>query len=339
MEMLAHGRKYLRIRALGLPLVLVATVLQGASLGRQDAWTPLKIFMTAGLLNVVGDVLLTINMGMGAAGAAIATLASQVAAAGYFCYKCMRVDPENKEGAVRLAYRGLPDKALVKKFSSMAVSLLLKAITTLGAYSLLTKTASTMGAMSLAAHQVTLQVWWLLSYIPEPASTAAQSLVARDMKERPWRVSKLVKVLYGTSWITGAAVALGTGIVLTIPQLSSLIVADPVVQKLLLVTAVPAMFAQVVCSVGSLSDGIAVGSGDYKHLPINSTISLVNLIVALQWAGRRGMGVAGVWMASSAFFISRIVVHLALNKTLRSLLFGRSRRGGRQSLQVASQAP
>jgi Na+-driven multidrug efflux pump len=63
----------------------------------------------------------------------------------------------------------------------------------------MTKAASTMGYLSLAAHQVTLQVWWLLSYFPEPASTAAQSLVARDIKDRPWRVPKLVKVLYGIS--------------------------------------------------------------------------------------------------------------------------------------------
>jgi putative MATE family efflux protein len=334
-EMLMHGRKYLRIRALGLPLVLVATVLQGASLGRQDAWTPLKIFLTAGLLNVIGDVWLTLHLNWGVTGAAVATLASQVTAAGYYCYKSMNPSPNNKKGTVRLTYKGLPDKELLRKFSSMAFSLLLKAITTMGAYSLLTKSASTMGAMSLAAHQVTLQVWWLLSYIPEPASTAAQSLVARDMKERPWRVPKLVKVLYGSSLITGAVIAAVTGIVLTVPRLSGMIVADPVVKSLLLATAAPAMLAQVVCSVGSLSDGLAIGSGDYKYLPLNSSLALVNLVIALHMVSRRGLGVAGVWMASSVFFISRLVGHLALSKKLRVLLCGSSRRQGQ--LQTIAQ--
>jgi Na+-driven multidrug efflux pump len=39
-EIMSLGTSYLKIRALGRPFVLVATVLQGASIGRQDAWTP-----------------------------------------------------------------------------------------------------------------------------------------------------------------------------------------------------------------------------------------------------------------------------------------------------------
>lgn len=319
-EMMAHGRKYLRIRALGLPLVLVATVLQGASLGRQDAWTPLKIFATAGIVNLIGDVWLTLGMGWGVMGAAVATLASQVAAAAYFMFKSMRLKPGRADGPVRLAYKGLPDREMLRKFCSMALSLLLKSITTMGAYSLLTKAASTMGAMSLAAHQVTLQVWWLLSYIPEPTSTAAQSLVARDIQQRPWRVPKLVKVLYGIAWSAGLCVAVATGIVLTVPQLASAIVADTVVQKLLLTTAVPAMIAQIFCSVGALSDGLAVGCGDYKHLPYNSALALLSLIVSLNWTSKRGMGVAGVWIASWSFHISRMLGHLLMSKTLRGYL-------------------
>jgi len=319
LDMLFHGRRYLRIRALGLPLVLVATVLQGASLGRQDAWTPLKIFAGAGLLNLVGDVWFTLQLGWGATGAAAATLAAQVGAALIYCM----YSRSPRKGAVRLTYKGVPDREMLSKFGSMALSLFLKAIVTMGAYSLMTKAASTMGSLSLAAHQVTLQVWWLLSYIPEPASVAAQSLVARDLQERPWRVHKLVKVLYGISWFAGGVVAVGTGMTLMIPRVASLIVADPLVQRLLFTTAVPAMVSQLMCSVASLSDGLAVGSGDYKHLPLNSSIALVNLALALRWAQQRSMGIAGVWIASWAFFGSRVLGHLVLSKKIRGYLFHR----------------
>ena len=324
-EMILIGRKYLRIRALGLPLVLVATVLQGASLGRQDAWTPLKIFFCAGAMNLVGDVWLTLQLGWGVTGAAVATLASQVAASAFYGYKSLRLSSRNDKGAVRLTWKGLPDRELVQHFGTMAVSLVLKCVTTMGCYSFMTKAASTMGSLSLAAHQVTLQVWWLLSYFPEPASTAAQSLVARDLKDRPWRVSKLVKVLYGISWLTGGIVAVATGLVLTVPQIARTIVADPAVRALLLTTAGPAMVAQVICSVGSLSDGLAVGCGDFKHLPLNSAIALANLGVALRFTKQRN--IAGVWVASSVFFASRVIGHLVFSKKMRGYLFNRQWRG------------
>ena len=41
-------------RALAAPAVLVASVAQGACLGQQDAWTPFKVLVAAGLLNAGG---------------------------------------------------------------------------------------------------------------------------------------------------------------------------------------------------------------------------------------------------------------------------------------------
>ena len=172
-----------------------------------------------------------------------------------------------------------------------------------------------MGSLSLAAHQVTLQVWWLLSYFPEPASTAAQSLVARDIKDRPWRVPKLVMVLYGISSLASILVAVATGIALTVPQISRIIVADSNVLSLLVRTAKPAMIAQVLCSIGSLSDGLAVACGDFRHVPFNSAIAVVNLVIALKYT--RHLGIGGVWISSLAFFTSRVLGHFIFNTTLR----------------------
>ena len=317
-EMMFLGVKYLKIRALGLPFVLVATVLQGASLGRQDSWTPFVIFFAAGTLNLIGDVWLTLHLGWGVVGAAIATLISQVTATMFYTYRSLRL-PRTHDKGVRLIWTGIPDRKLIQQFMSMAIALFLKCITTMSCYSLMTKTASTFGALSLAAHQVTLQVWWLLSYFPEPASTAAQSLVARDLQERPERIPKLVKVLYCISFLAGIIVAAVTGLVLAVPVISNAIVADPTVRSLLRTTALPAMLAQVLCAVGSLSDGLAVGCGNFQYLPLNSAIGLLNLTIALKFM--RHWHVAGVWMASCTFFASRIVGHMILSKKLRMFLF------------------
>ena len=82
--LLQAARPYLLIRAVGIPFVFLATVLQGSSLGRGNAMRPLKIFGAAGVINLIGDVYLTLMKGWGATGAAVATVAAQIGAAVYY---------------------------------------------------------------------------------------------------------------------------------------------------------------------------------------------------------------------------------------------------------------
>ena len=103
-SLLTAARPYLIIRALGLPFVFLATVLQGSSLGRGNAWRPLKIFGAAGLINLVGDVYLTLYKGWGATGAATATLASQVGAALYYVISSSRLDSTVEESGCDWCY-------------------------------------------------------------------------------------------------------------------------------------------------------------------------------------------------------------------------------------------
>lgn len=49
-----------------------------SSLGMQDSWGPLKVLAIASLVNLFGDILLCTVLGYGIAGAAWATMASQV---------------------------------------------------------------------------------------------------------------------------------------------------------------------------------------------------------------------------------------------------------------------
>lgn len=82
-EMLPSGLQYLLIRCLSSPAVLVGAVLNGAFVGVQDAVTPLKVCLVAGVFNLLGDVALIMGMGMGIRGAAVATSLSQYAATAF----------------------------------------------------------------------------------------------------------------------------------------------------------------------------------------------------------------------------------------------------------------
>ncbi|KAK1324352.1 hypothetical protein QJS10_CPA01g02297 [Acorus calamus] len=72
---------YVQIRGLAWPAVLVGMVAQSASLGMKDSWGPLKALAVASIVNGFGDILLCNVFGLGIAGAAWATMVSQVIAA------------------------------------------------------------------------------------------------------------------------------------------------------------------------------------------------------------------------------------------------------------------
>jgi len=80
--------QYVRIRALGVPAMVLIGTAQSACLGMQDVTSPLYVLLAAAAVNFLGDVLLVPRAGSamfgGAAGAAWATVASQYAALLFF---------------------------------------------------------------------------------------------------------------------------------------------------------------------------------------------------------------------------------------------------------------
>ena len=323
--LLDAARPYLLIRAVGIPFVFLATVLQGASLGRGDAWRPLKIFGAAGVINLVGDIWLTLFKGWGATGAATATVAAQVGAALYYTITSARLQTGVEASSkplrdVTLVWRGLPSKHIVKTFMNVAVALFSRSIGLMLAYSMLTKTAALDGTLALAAHQVTLQVWWLLSFIPEPMSVAAQTLITRDMKDRKHRVPKLIKTLYGMSATLGVAAAALTFGILKNPIVTSALVADVSVQKLMAALVPFAALSQAYCPIATISDGVSIGLGSFSQLPTIMLGSFFTTAVGLSLVASQSLGVVGVWACMNVFLSSRIAGHMILSKKLRRYL-------------------
>eukprot|EP00986_Skeletonema_menzelii_P013101 scaffold7444_cov149-Skeletonema_menzelii.AAC.2 len=323
--LLEAARPYLLIRAVGIPFVFLATVLQGGSLGRGNAWRPLKIFGAAGVVNLIGDVWLTLMKGWGATGAATATVAAQIAAALYYVVTSARLEKGVDASSqplrdVALVWRGLPSNHVVKTFMNVAVALFSRSIGLMLAYSMLTRTAALGGTLALAAHQVTLQVWWLLSFLPEPMSVAAQTLITRDMKDRQHRVPKLIKTLYGMSATLGVSAAALTFAVLKNSHVTSALVADVSVQKMI-ATMVPfAALSQAYCPIATISDGVCIGLSSFSQLPTIMLGSFFMTAVGLSLVASHGLGVVGVWACMNVFLSSRILGHSILSKKLRKYL-------------------
>lgn len=350
--LLQAARPYLLIRAVGIPFVFLATVLQGASLGRGNAMRPLKIFGAAGVINLIGDVYLTLMKGWGATGAAVATVAAQIGAALYYVvsiiyvinefdeflyhktndytslfYFLIKVSTSRLDKSVEasskakrdvaLSWKGFATKDMLKTFASVAFTLFSRSIGMMMAYSMLTRAAALSGTAALAAHQVTLQVWWLVSFLPEPMSVAAQTLITRDRTDRPSRVPKLIKTLYTMSVALGASASLLTLVALRAPAIVGALVADVSVQAKIASLVPLAVLSQGYCPLGTLSDGVCIGLDSFGHLPGIMIGSFAATAAALSMVAKHKLGVVGVWGCMNVFLTARVFGHLLTSSKLK----------------------
>ena len=88
---------------------------------------------------------------------------------------------KKKGKGMRWGWYGLPTKEVTESFGRLAVPLVARCVLGMGVYTLLARSAATAGVMAIAGHQVAMQLFWTLSFFPEPLSIAAQSLIARDL--------------------------------------------------------------------------------------------------------------------------------------------------------------
>lgn len=320
-ETLGPALSYLQIRALASPAVMIANVAQGACLGQQDAWTPLKVFATSGVVNLVLDMFLISRCGMGIAGAAVATTFAQVVAASYFIWYCW--SKGEKGEAVPLKWHGLPTMKSLAPFWEVANTLLGRTMMTCLAYTGVSTLSASMGFIAAASHQVALQVFWFLSYVPESVSLTAQSLLARDLKI-PAKARMITHTLMQLSGVIGVVLsAMFVGSMLGCPGLFS---SDAAVHTGLKSIVIPGTLAITVLTLVMCFDGISIGSGRFKHLPLANMVGLISCMTVALLSAHMGFGLTGTWAGLSAFTLGRLGVHLMVHgKQWGASLFGNGR--------------
>jgi len=147
-----HCTRYVQIRALSFPATLMMMSAQAACLGGKDAQNPMRATLLAASVNVVGDFFLVSKLGLGAAGAAWATVACQFVGAGALFFALLR------NGLLKpreLLLR--PARAELKRFFAFGafVGVLICKIVV---YNQATALAVILGPTAGAAHQVKSKV-------------------------------------------------------------------------------------------------------------------------------------------------------------------------------------
>ncbi|KAB5561370.1 hypothetical protein DKX38_006327 [Salix brachista] len=205
LDILPAANTYVQIRALAWPTVLVGWVAQSASLGMKDSWGPLKALAVASAVNGIGDIVLCIFLGYGIAGAAWATMVSQVVAA------YMMIEALNKKG-----YNGFTFS--VPSWNEVLTILGLAAPLFVAFWALVTYFATSLGTNVVAAHQVMIQSYGMCSVWGQPLSQTAQSFMPELIYGINRNLSKVyymkqARILLSSLVIIGATLGLVLGIV------------------------------------------------------------------------------------------------------------------------------
>lgn len=298
-DVLEAAVTYLRISALGSPLLLVALVGVGFLRGIQDTRTPLWIALGANAGNVVLEIWFVYGLDLGVAGSAWSTVAAQLLAAASYATVLRR-----HARAARARTR--PDPALLGRLVRSGGHLSIRTGALLGSLALFTAVAARLGPDVLGGHQIAMQVETFLALVVDGLAIAGQALVgaalgAGDVGEARLVGRRLLRwgLLLGAG--LGAALALGAPV---LPRLFSHDgpVRDAATTGLLFVAAL-----QLPASAVFVLDGVLLGAADDAFQGMANVLALAAAVpVALAVVHAPSLGIAGVWLGVHAWMFVRL---------------------------------
>ena len=194
---------YLLICACGIPFILGYNIISGVFRGIGDSKTPMIFVAISSCVNLITDIILVGGLGMGAAGAALATVFSQfISFAVSFIY---------------IAVKGFPFEFHARHFrpSASAIGFILKVGTPLAAQEMLvncsfliiTAMVNVMGVVASAAVGIVEKLLGFVMMPPMAFSSAVTTMTAQNIgAKKPERALQSLKWGVSYSLIFGVAI-------------------------------------------------------------------------------------------------------------------------------------
>ncbi|CAM8899509.1 unnamed protein product [Rhodiola kirilowii] len=295
---------YVQIRGLAWPAVLVGWVAQSASLGMRDSWGPLKALAVASIVNGVGDIVLCSYLGYGIAGAAWATMVSQVIA-GY-----MMIQALNVKGYNAFAF-SVPSSEEVLQIVALSAPVFVTMMAKVAFYALIIYFATSMGTHIVAAHQVMIQTYTMCTVWGEPLSQTAQSFMPELLygaKRSLLKARGLLKSLL----IIGGTIGLVVGSIGTlVPWLCpNIFTSDPVVQRQMHQVLVPYFLALSITPCTHSLEGTLLAGRELKFMSLSMSGCFTLGALVLVVVSSKGYGLPGCWYGLVGFQWARFFLAL-----------------------------
>mmetsp|Transcript_6558 Transcript_6558/g.11881 ORF Transcript_6558/g.11881 Transcript_6558/m.11881 type:complete len:480 (+) Transcript_6558:47-1486(+) len=293
--------RYLRVRALGSPFVLAAMVAQAGLLAQRDARTPLNAVTLACFLNVLGDFVLVPKIG--AAGAAWATLVSQVVALPVMLWL------SKKRGRLSVNLR-LPTRAELGPLVSASKPLFVFETGMSICYGLIQAAGAQFTVGATAAFQSLWNPTSFLTFVTYPLKQAAAVFLPTL---KPQETREFLTVLLNIAWPLGLVIAGAEALCAASPAAFT---GDVALHATIRGFGPPVAAAALILPFAQVGEGTLLGTGDLGFLSRTQIMNVIVAAFAMVAVKRVGVGVKGVYMVLFGFYISRVV-----QTTLRVFVF------------------
>ncbi|XP_058768734.1 protein DETOXIFICATION 43-like [Vicia villosa] len=293
--MMTPATKYLRLRALGAPAVLLSLAMQGIFRGFKDTTTPLFVIVSGYTLNVALDPLLIFYFKMGIRGAAISHVLSQYIMATLLLFILMRkvdlVPPSMKDLQI---FRFLKNGGL----------LLARVIAVTFCVTLSASLAARLGPIPMAAFQTCLQVWMTSSLLADGLAVAIQAILACSFAEKDY-----VKVTTAATRTLQMSFVLGVGLSLLVGgglYFGAGVFSKDVAVIHLIRLGLPFVAAtQPINSLAFVFDGVNYGASDFAYSAYSLVLVSLASVTSLFFLYKT-KGFIGIWIALTIYMSLRM---------------------------------
>ena len=296
-ELVAPTAAYLRVRAVGLPFVLVAMVGHGAFRGVEDTRTPLLVVVVANVVNATLDVVLVVYGDGGLTGIAWATVAAEVVAVVLLATLVRRT-------GLQLTGHGLPTRAEAAELLRVSRDVVLRTGGLVGGLLLVAAAAARVGTATAAAHQVLYQVFLFSAFLQDSLAVAGQALVGNAIGRGDDGLAlRLTRRLLG--WGVGLAVATA-GLLLALGGVLPRLLTDDAAVVAVVGTAwAIGALVQLPGGIAFVLDGVLMGAEDWAYLRTWTVVAAVSAGVAAQVVPLLGGGLPALWWCVVAMMVVR----------------------------------
>lgn len=297
--MLAPAYRYLTLRSLGAPAVLLSLAMQGIFRGLKDTKTPLYATVAGDAANIVLDAIFIFALKKGVTGAAIAHVTSQFLISSIMFYKLVK-----QIDIIPPSFKSLN----LTRFLRCGSLLLARVIAVTFCMTLGASLAAHHGATIMAAFQICFQVWLATSLLADGLAIAAQAMLASAFAKQDYcKIMEITARSLQLSIVLGLtlSVVLGVGM----KYGAGIFTKDADVMKLVHKGLPFVAATQPINALAFVFDGINFGASDYKFSAFSmvavATISIPCLIL-LSWRH----GFAGIWTALTIYMSFRTLASI-----------------------------
>ncbi|KAJ4750766.1 Protein DETOXIFICATION [Rhynchospora pubera] len=281
--------RYLTIRSLGAPAVLLSLAMIGVFRGFKDTKTPLYATVIGDIMNIILEAIMVFGFRMGVTGAATAHVISQYLITLILFFKLI-----HRVNVIPPSIKSLK----FGRFLGCGFMLLARVIAVTGCVTLATSLAARHGDTIMAAFQISNQVWISTSLLADGLAVAGQAIIATSFARSDYyKVAvSTARVLQHSLGIMPHCLAWGF---LTLWSWHFR-------QGFRCHCSSSSVYSglQTVNSVAFVFDGINFGASDYTFSAYSMVaVATVSVPCIIMLSGRNGF--IGIWFALAIYMILR----------------------------------